>query len=86
MPAIRRGWRLAQAVLVGLGVGVEMEGDQRPLLGSYARTGRLFVLALPLLITMGWRPLSSMDRAPDFGSGGCEFESCSGYFLSIPPA
>src|SRR6202165_649221 len=24
-------------------------------------------------------PLSSMDRAPDFGSGGCEFESCSGY-------
>src|SRR2546426_9329200 len=20
-----------------------------------------------------------MDRAPDFGSGGCEFESCSGY-------
>src|SRR5467141_2981293 len=32
-----------------------------------------------LLITMGSRPLSSMDRAPDFGSGGCEFESCSGY-------
>ncbi len=31
------------------------------------------------LITMGLRPLSSMDRAPDFGSGGCEFESCSGY-------
>src|SRR5437879_6012988 len=31
---------------------------------------------------MNMRPLSSMDRAPDFGSGGCEFESCSGYQLA----
>ena len=28
---------------------------------------------------MGRRPRSSMDRAPDFGSGGCEFDSCRGY-------
>jgi hypothetical protein len=29
--------------------------------------------------TMRVRPRSSKDRAPDFGSGGCEFESCRGY-------
>ena len=38
------------------------------------------LLATPGFHNMsGLRPRSSMDRAPDFGSGGCEFESCRGY-------
>ena len=74
MPATLREMHLGRAAVEAPEVGEAQlvgvaAGRRWPWPRSYA----------VLLITMGSRPLSSMDRAPDFGSGGCEFESCSGY-------
>jgi hypothetical protein len=72
-PAVEGARPVGPAVVL-----VTLEGARWPLFGSYAET--LGLPAMLVQITMTLRPLSSMDRAPDFGSGGCEFESCSGYF------
>ena len=55
------------------------------LTGDYCNTHCLDLELMSLLMsTDHLRPCGLMDKAPDFGSGDCRFESCHGrYFLSF---
>ena len=41
-------------------------------------------VSLSLSLPVSQRPCGLMDKAPDFGSGDCRFESCHGHNLYIP--